>query len=89
MLCNKRSQIYKKREINRIIEVVMKKAALVLLVITIFLIWHVAQTGDETIIIYSPMEQYRNDELKPKLMWKAVIQMRILSLIWNAHIWKE
>lgn len=45
----------------------MKKAALVLLVITIFLIWHVAQTGDETIIIYSPMEQYRNDELKKQL----------------------
>lgn len=26
-----------------------------------------AQTGDETIIIYSPMEQYRNDELKKQL----------------------
>lgn len=45
----------------------MKKAAIVLLAVTVFLIWHVTRTGSETIIVYSPMEQYRNDELKRQL----------------------
>ncbi len=45
----------------------MKKAAIVLLAVTVFLIWHVTRTGDATIIVYSPMEQYRNDELQRQL----------------------
>ncbi len=45
----------------------MKKAAIVLLIITVFLVWHVTVSGGETIIVYSPMEQYRNDELQKQL----------------------
>lgn len=45
----------------------MKKITIILLLITFFLLFDVTKSSSNTVIIYTPMEQFRSDELKKQL----------------------
>lgn len=45
----------------------MKKMTLILFLVTLFLVWDVSRSSSNTVIIYTPLEQFRSDELKKQL----------------------
>ena len=46
---------------------VMKKIVIALLILTGVLVWDVTRESEDTIIIYSSAEQFRNDEMQRQL----------------------